>query len=211
MTSRRTLLAAPALAGVLAATLTGCSSTPPGASRASAAPVRPAALPASTVVPPGWQQFRSEQVHLLLATPPDWTVDDSGREVGELVLFGSPAEAGLIVVLTSAPLPASGTANAAVLHSRAVSFATRGCEVGRRVLGTSTQLVAGLAFSVTTASCSAEEEEPGQPDDQESVLYDVGTAVHGGRVITFVCRSDADEHDEAMAERFGPLLRSLVL
>lgn len=207
-------------AGLLAASVGGCSAATGPASAAPAGRSASVAagpghtlfpLPEGTPVPPGWQLYRNDRVHVLLAVPPGWTADESTSDVGEVTLSGSPGDASLAVTLTSKTLPSAGPPTSSVLLRRDVSLATRACEMGRRVSEPRNDVIGGLAFATATATCTAEGKSPDKGNEGKGVTYQVGTAVARGRQWTFVLRSDSDAYDSAVRDRFTPMLKSLVM
>ena len=206
-------------AGLLSASVGGCSAAGPASAApagrsasAAAGPVQPLdPLPGGTPVPPGWQLYRNDRVHVLLAVPPGWTADESTSDAGEVILSGSAGDDRLAVTLTSKTLPNAGPPTSSALLRRDVSFATRACEVGRRVSEPRNHVIGGLAFATATATCAAEDNSPGKGDEGKGVTYQVGTAVARGWQWTFVLRSDSDDYDSAVRDRFMPMLKSLVV
>ena len=189
---------APATATATAASLPTATRTP-----VAAPPVATPVPQPSGAVPAGWQVYRGpREFPIVIAYPPDWTVDDSLLpEQRAVALTGPGAEEGVADTVEIEGAAQPDDPNIDVLRDdffyRKSAFCDR-----RGIAATWYHQVSGVPFSLLGADC----------DSSDALSYlQVASGVKDGDAWSVMLRTPYERKDRVVAEIFDPMLASLTI
>ena len=176
-------------------------SAPPAPTRAPASPTAGGGAPAvpqpNGTIPAGWQVYRGPAaLPVVVAYPPDWTVDDSLFPDQAIISINGPS--GNDTVEIDGAAQQSG-ANIDVLRDEFFNKKTAFCDA-KGIEMTATRPVSGVPFAVLGATC-----------EQSSELFYllVGSGVKGGDEWSIAMRTPYERHQVVVNDIFEPMLASV--
>lgn len=130
-------------------------------------------------MPPGWKVFPGHaKVPFVIAYPPDWEVDTSSANDGQ-ILFTSPD--GKVALLIQTTGTRNSTANIDVQRDAYYKQVSKQCTNGSGIEVTAYETISGIRFAELAATC----DKPGSPLQ----LWTVGTGLKNGVEWDFIALS----------------------
>lgn len=178
------------------------ASHPSAATATSVPPTATAAAPTATpapqphAVPAGWKVYRGASVPIVMAYPPDWTVDEADIAKG-VVYFRSPYEKVWLAVAVRGLQPAG--ANVDVLRDQYFQGVTRACDEAG-IETTRYNTFAGVTFAALAATCAA---------NGNLWAYYIGAGLKNGVEWDFQMHARYADYNDYATRFFTPMLTSL--
>jgi hypothetical protein len=159
--------------------------------------------PPGGAIPAGWRVYRGpREFPLVIAYPPDWTVDDSLLPEQHVVSFLGPGGAdGLADTVDIEASAQPDDPNIDVLRDAFFYRKSAFCD-RKGIAATWYRQVSGVPFSMLGADC----------DSSDSLSYlQVASGVKDGDEWSVELRTPYERKDRVVAEIFDPMLASLTI
>lgn len=167
----------------------------PTATKAPAAPTKPAAPQIKGTAPSGWKVYRANSLPIVLAVPPDWTVQEKQGEVD----FTSADGMHYFSILSNGKR--NPTANIDTLRDIYYKqVVAPSCTGGVGIDSTYYTDVSGIRFASLNAKCII---------SGSTLMYYIGAGLNNAVEWDFLIFCPYSEWDQAVKQYFNPIIKTL--